>query len=632
MQANIVFFNADSLPENLRQEISQQVRFIGGYLNTALLNEIKETADLVISRAYTAAYLRKNLNIPIVDLEISSFDIVRTMSKYAGQILKRNEKEIGLCVFHETNHDISAMEKLVGLKIRCYPYHHIKEIRHFITAAKEEGIKTFFGGLITQAQAQLQGIASYIISPNRETILQAIKNAKDILLVRERDQVINEQLKTIINLISDGIVSIGPMGNILFINATAQRILGLDEAVIGEKAEIAIPSKLASLLQSSAPIDGKFMNINQDNYLVSVTPIANTKTKKSGGLAVIHAVSSLQVLEQKIREELFSKGLVAKFKFGDITGQSPPLLHAIHMARRYADSDATVLITGESGTGKEMFAQSIHQASRRCNGPFVAINSASLPEHLLESELFGYEEGAFTGARKGGKPGFFELAHKGTLFLDEISETTLQIQTSLLRVLQNKQVIRIGGSQVIPVDVRVIAAVNKNLYDLVAQGNFRQDLYYRLNILGLNIPPLRERLTDIPQLAQRFLHRMSLLYNKEVWPLSDEVYLAFQSHKWPGNIRELENLIEKYAVICDATFTAQMAEELALNLLSEHNPDAFNPRKPTITVSISTLQEMEGNILLQLDQTINDKNKLAQLLGISRSTLWRKLQNISQRE
>ncbi|MDR1159633.1 MAG: sigma 54-interacting transcriptional regulator, partial [Syntrophomonadaceae bacterium] len=359
---------------------------------------------------------------------------------------------------------------------------------------------------------------------------------------------------------------------------------------------------------------------------------SSTKIKKAGVIAVIHAASSVQFLEQKIRTELYSKGLVARFSFDDIAGQSPLLLQTIQKARSFSKSDATVLLTGESGTGKELFVHSIHQASSRRNGPFVAINSASLPEHLLESELFGYEEGAFTGARKGGKLGFFELAHNGTLFLDEISEITPRIQTSLLRVLQTKQVIRIGGSQVIPVDVRIIAAVNKNLKELVKKGEFRQDLFYRLNILGLNIPPLRERLIDIPFLARLFQQNIADHYSKSVIPFSERVYLAFQSYKWPGNIRELENLVEKYVVICDDTYTLETAEELAFSLLREDLEGESDPAKPTLTIPIASLQEMENSILSQMEQLINDKNHLAQMLDVSRSTLWRKLKQACEND
>ena len=213
----------------------------------------------------------------------------------------------------------------------------------------------------------------------------------------------------------------------------------------------------------------------------------------------------------------------------------------IEIASRLSKSNSTLLLTGESGTGKELFAHSIHNASRKQNGPFVAANFAALPENLLESELFGYEEGSFTGARKGGHAGLFEQAHKGTIFLDEIGDASPKIQARLLRVLQEKEVLRIGGTKIIPIDVRIVAATNKDLYELVQKGDFREDLYYRLNVLPINIPPLRERKSDIPLLVDVFLKNYS--YEKEMI-ISDEVMMKLMEYDWPGNIRELENMIE----------------------------------------------------------------------------------------
>ncbi len=628
MLPNIIFIVADPLAESLRQEISQHVRFINT-VDKASLEEIKKCADVIISRAYAAEFLRKNLDIPVVNLEISSYDILRAIFIHRRQIMQQDEKEIGLIVHYKTNYDIKMMEQIIGLKIHLYSYRGLHEIREAVDAAYQKGIRTFFGGPVTVPIAKGLGISAYTIRPNRETIFQAINKAKDILKARQQDQEIHELLKAIVNLNADGIIAIGSNGQIIFVNPNAKQILDLNDNAVGLEADAVLPKNLLSLLQSHVPVESSLIKIKQDTFVVNSTPIL-ISAKQVGGLATINAVSTVQVLEQKIRSELFSKGLVTKYRFDDIVGQSPSVLQAISEARRFAQSDATVLISGESGTGKELFAQSIHQASQRSQGPFVPINCAALPEHLLESELFGYEEGAFTGARKGGKIGLFEMAHKGTLFLDEISESTPHIQSSLLRVLQNKQVMRVGGLQVIPVDVRIIAAVNKDIEDLVSQGIFRQDLFFRLNILNLNIPPLRDRLYDIPYLVQNFLTQMSSRYNKQVLPLSDQVILALQSHKWLGNIRELENFIEKYVVMSDPSLNPQKLEKLALSLLYNKTPKAFQPLEPTITIPISSLEEMESSIVLQLDQMTHDKDKLAKRLGISRSTLWRKLRNLNQ--
>lgn len=249
----------------------------------------------------------------------------------------------------------------------------------------------------------------------------------------------------------------------------------------------------------------------------------------------------MEKIEKRLRKNLTKTGFYAKYSFHDILGNSASLKKEIEKARQFAASPIGVLITGESGTGKELFANAIHNSSSRKNRPFVAINCAALPIDLLESELFGFEEGTFTGARKGGKSGLFELAHTGTIFLDEIGEIPAEVQVKLLRILQEKEVMRIGGESLIPIDVRVIAATNKDLKELIAQKKFREDLYYRLNVLSLDLPPLRDRGEDILLFTDRLLQQTGQNIKKF---LPSEIRQAFLRYTWPGNIRELNNVVE----------------------------------------------------------------------------------------
>lgn len=255
----------------------------------------------------------------------------------------------------------------------------------------------------------------------------------------------------------------------------------------------------------------------------------------------------------------------AKYHFEDILGDSRAMTQCISIAKRMASSGSSLLIIGESGTGKEMFAQAIHNASPRKSHQFVALNCGAIPENLLESELFGYEEGAFTGAKKGGKLGMFELAHKGTLFLDEISEMHLTLQKRLLRVLQEREVMRLGGDCVIPVDVRIISATNRDLRTMVQEGGFREDLYYRLSVLPLSIPPLRKRPGDLELLSQFFRNRLNARFT-----LSESVLAAMEAHQWPGNVRELENYMEYFANLGTAEITtADLAAVLPVETLQQ---------------------------------------------------------------
>ena len=295
---------------------------------------------------------------------------------------------------------------------------------------------------------------------------------------------------------------------------------------------------------------------------------------------------------------------------------------AIKLAKEYAVTDSTVLIIGESGTGKELMAQGIHNASNRKEGPFVAVNCAALPESLIESELFGYAEGAFTGANKGGKQGFFELAHGGTIFLDEIGEIPDFIQTRLLRVLQEREVMRVGGDRVIPVDIRVVAATNRKLWDLVKEGKFRSDLYFRLNVLHMELPPLRHRMEDIPILVDFFLQKMGSRLCFE--DFSDKLKNFFLTYSWPGNIRQLENIIERIQLGVQK-FKGENAFINDILNETEDEDCQLNPNE-AIMVQFGTMEEIEKQVINKMME-LNDHNKtvVAEKLGISRTTLWKKL-------
>ncbi|MEN6382922.1 MAG: sigma 54-interacting transcriptional regulator, partial [Rectinema sp.] len=282
-------------------------------------------------------------------------------------------------------------------------------------------------------------------------------------------------------------------------------------------------------------------------------------------------------------------------------------------------------ITGESGTGKELFAQAIHNSSARCTGPFVRINCAALPDNLLESELFGYEEGAFTGARKGGKPGKFDLAKGGTIFLDEIGDMPLTMQTKLLSVLQERVVERIGGTNPIPIDVRVIAATNRDLEKMVAEQTFREDLYYRLNVVRLDIPSLRERLEDIPILVEDLIQRLNCHLRTNIHGISPPALDLLQSYRWPGNVRELENHLERAINLC------HMKQQTCLTV--EHFPSLSSSKFSKIeildngqTALPDLLDGIEEQLLKKaLQESDGNKAKTAKILGIHSSALYRKL-------
>ena len=332
--------------------------------------------------------------------------------------------------------------------------------------------------------------------------------------------------------------------------------------------------------------------------------------------------------QQKLYEEV-KRLQHTRFTFDDIIGETEAIVKAKHMAKFVADGFSSILLYGETGTGKEMFAQSIHNASERCCRPFVALNCGALPASLIESNLFGYEEGAFTGAKKGGCTGVFEQANGGTIFLDEISEMEISLQTKLLRVLQEREVVRIGGGKPIKVDVRVIASTNKEINYLISEGKFREDLFYRLNVIQIKVPPLRERFEDIAFLASHFIQQYNKTFGKSIEDIAIETMKILQRHHWPGNIRELQNCIE---------YAMNMVKHEEKILSPKHLPaylragaggakeSVVGEIQPGANYLNEALRETERAVIKKtLEVEKYKKVKVAQVLGISTTTLWRKI-------
>jgi len=348
------------------------------------------------------------------------------------------------------------------------------------------------------------------------------------------------QLDILLQVIDAGVIGIGREGDVFLYNENAKKIIGLeDEQVINEDG-INLFSQIPFdyVLKSLKSAEEKIVKINGYDVVVTVNPIKHSG-KLYGAVAIIRKYLDMEKKEHILRKQLIGHGHNAKYNFEDIIGTSNSILECKSIAKRMSKSDSSILITGETGTGKELFSQAIHNDSKRKKYQFVAVNCGAFPENLLESELFGYEEGAFTGARKGGKPGLFELAHKGTLFLDEITEMPMNLQVKLLRALQERQIVRIGGDRLIDVDIRVIAATNKDIKKLVENGEFRNDLFYRLNVLPLKIPPLRSHKEDILFLIEYIKKQF-----KSNFTLTEKAKNMLIDYDWNGNVRELKNCVE----------------------------------------------------------------------------------------
>ncbi|KSU86013.1 transcriptional regulator [Fictibacillus enclensis] len=424
-------------------------------------------------------------------------------------------------------------------------------------------------------------------------------------------------VQAIVHSAHDAVIAVDMNGKITLTNDHAKKYLRLEADVIGRNITDFIPhSDMLRVLQAGKKEIGDIATIHDKQYLINRYPVLLDNTVV-GAVSNIKEITDLQKMEMKLRKRLHENGLEAKYTLRDIIGETKTIQNAKEQAEIFGKTDATVLITGESGTGKELFAQGIHLQSRRAIGPFVAVNCAAFPEHLLESELFGYEEGSFTGAKKGGKPGLFELAHGGTLFLDEVGEMPLQIQAHLLRVLQEKTIRRVGGQRAIPVNVRIIAATNTEMEEALRSKKFRTDLFYRLNVLSLDLPPLRDRKDDIPLLVNHFMEQFNEQHSRKMSDVDPGFLPLLKQYDWPGNIRELRNVIERLILLDQGTsLNAQKAEVFYPKLTS--NKKGREEKR-------ENLKENERQLIQDALRKYENKTEAARFLGIGRSTLWRKM-------
>ncbi len=386
-------------------------------------------------------------------------------------------------------------------------------------------------------------------------VVGAVAVFRDITEVRELTEQVSDLwksrnlLEAVIDATEDAISVADEKGNTIIVNSAYTRITGLPpEAVLNKPVTVDIAegdSMHLQILRTGKPVRNVRMKVGpaKKEVIVNVAPIFIDGTIH-GSVGTIHDISEIMALTDELaKAKKLIRHLHARYTWGDIIGISPAMVAAKDQARRAAETPATVLLRGESGTGKELFAHAIHNASTRQKGQFVRVNCAALSENLLESELFGYVEGAFTGALKGGKKGLFEEANNGTIFLDEIGEISLSLQRKLLRVLQEREIVRVGSTVPIPVDVRVITATNINLEQKVKDGTFKGDLYYRLNVLPIAIPPLRTREEDVPRLVEHIIFRLNQEFGRQVMGMAPEAVAELMKYPWPGNVRELENVL-----------------------------------------------------------------------------------------
>jgi len=450
---------------------------------------------------------------------------------------------------------------------------------------------------------------------------------------REHSKILEVMFQTaydwIVLVDTDGIVTMMSQSYLDFLELTK-------EEAIGKHVTKVIPNTRMHIVAKTGKSEINDIQEIRGNYMIAtrLPIIIDGKVIGAVGKVNFKDISDFNTMAKKVsnmekeleyyRDEL-KKVREGKYSFKSIVGISPEIVKLKELSRKVAKSDSNVLILGESGTGKELFAHGIHNFSYRCDGPFIKVNCAAIPTDLLESELFGYEEGAFTGAKKGGKIGKFELADKGSIFLDEIGDMDIKMQAKLLRVLQEKEIEKVGGSSTIKVDVRIIAATNKKLDELVDKGEFREDLYYRLNVVTLNIPPLRDRIQDIKPLAKHLLEKLSHNMGIIATDISDEAMKYLMSYDWPGNIRELENVLERALNLLDKE-TIVGVNHLPVKIIEKnrfiwHKLDDYK----------KSMAQLEKEMILNCLRSVNgNKKEAAKRLNMSRTTLYQKLKKFSE--
>jgi propionate catabolism operon transcriptional regulator len=579
--------------------------------------------DVVVSAGSNGAYLKARISVPVVLINPTGFDVMHALAR-----ARRESDSVGLVMHGETPSELKRFFRAFGAVVECASYLSAEDAEACVLDLRDRGVQALVGpGLVTEL-AEKAGMKSVFLY-SRASVQGAFETALEVARATLGETQRRRRLDQVLQHLRDGVIALSADGRIEALSGKMADMLRLapSQAVgkrLGDLAPDvanAVPKEPGESLET---VRGATYVVHRSAWGDASTSAASVASAASGSIITFQESVALQRMDRSVRTRQRAPQLVARYRIEDLSGTSEAMEQVRQRARRYARTDATVLIRGESGTGKELVAQGIHTASARREFAFVALNCGAFPETLLESELFGYEEGAFTGARRGGKAGLIESAHRGTLFLDEIGEMPMPLQSRLLRVLQEREVVRLGSTEPLQVDVRVVAATHRGLSERVQAGQFRADLYYRLNILNLALPPLRERSSDIAGLAAQLLSQTGRIESIEAARGVLELALPMlAAYRWPGNVRELQNVIERIAVELDEIPGMRVTPELLRSIAPELQEDETASGPETLKQRSRKVEADE--IRAMLDSFDGNREEVARALGISKTTLWRKL-------
>ena len=582
--------------------------------NPEILDHL-DSYDVVLARGITyrmvcAQYPDKH----VTHLAFDGIDILEALLQCRESF---HPKKIGICLKRdELKPILPGLCELTHADISLYEVVDERSAYDAVDACQRDKVDAVVSGGTVSDICRKRGIPCTYIDIRPATLERAMEEVLNAARTINTERTKTNIIRMILDSNDDAVLAVDEAGRILEANGRAYQLYQLAFLQNWQGSPVReVNPQLTFIGSREVPCrDGEetIINLGGQKYYVKYKLISG-EASGIGTLITTSSASKILQEERQLRKSLVRKSSAVKYTFRDIIAVNAEMRKKVDIAKKFSQAQSNVLITGETGTGKELFAHSIHSASGRMNQPFVAINCATLPETLLESELFGYEPGSFSGASREGKVGLFELAHQGTIFLDEIGEIPVALQAKLLRVLQEKEIRRIGSTTVIPVDVRVIAATNVNIQEQIAQGRFRSDLLYRLNALEIYIPPLRERPDDVIPLMEGQFRIIASAMGKRVPQLSAEAQNILRRYAWPGNVRELRNICERLVVLNDAAdVTAETLNELHV-LFS----DAVQPAAPAVSAAV-TYQDTP--LVLP---TVKKKKDLAKELGVSRTTLWR---------
>ncbi|PLZ00126.1 propionate catabolism operon regulatory protein PrpR [Burkholderia sp. WAC0059] len=581
--------------------------------------------DVIVAGGSNGAYLKTRVAVPVVLINPTGFDVMHALAR-----ARREAASVALVMHGEIPDEVRDFAAAYGIGVRLAAYRSIQDAENCVRQLRDQAVQVVVGpGLVTDlaSRAGLGAVFFY----SHASVRAAFDAALEVVQAMRMEGFRRRRLDNLLQHMRDGVAALDARGRIEAINERLAGALGVAAGeAVGHTLPELVPELAGMLPDTGADLPATIRGVS---YVVHRGPLAGGE-EPDGSVLTFQESRAVERLDRTLRSRPRAQQFVARYQLDDMVGTGPGMTRVKALVRRYARSDATVLILGESGTGKEMVAQAMHRLSTRRDFPFIAINCGAFPEALLESELFGYEEGAFTGARRGGKAGLIEAAHRGTLFLDEIGEMPLPLQSRLLRVLQEREVVRLGSTEPIRIDVRVVAATHRALIEDVEDGRFRADLYYRLNILNIALPALRERRADVLPLAAGLLvqaaQREPLLAaavpdERAATALLAGVGDLLAGYAWPGNVRELQNVIERIAVeLADpdaggVTLTAQTLRAIAPEVLGRGDAAA-----PTLRERRRRLETDE--IRAVLEACGGDRDAACRTLGISKTTLWRRLQ------